>query len=143
MTSEIANDFIVNPYTGRLIKKGSKTYERLLNARLLNEDKPSTSEENIVMQAESNDQAKTIQGKLKNVQKNKVITRRGSTILKASRRPTRKEVIDRVSDIASDCVRENRDDILDSDMNDEELDEYIKSMIQNKLMIADRPLRRR
>ena len=137
MTSEIANDFIVNPYTGRLIKKGSKTYERLLNARLLNEDKPSTSEENIVMQAESNDQAKTIQGKLKNVQKNKVITRRGSTILKASRRPTRKEVIDRVSDIASGCVRENRDDILDSDMNDEELDEYIKSMIQNKLMIAD------
>ena len=100
-------------------------------------DKPSTSEENIVMQAESNDQAKTIQGKLKNVQKNKVITRRGSTILKASRRPTRKEVIDRVSDIASGCVRENRDDILDSDMNDEELDAYIKSMIQNKLMITD------
>ena len=89
------------------------------------------------MQADSNDQAKTIQGKLKNVQKNKVITRRGSTILKASRRPTRKEVIDRVSDIASDCVRENRDDILDSDMNDEELDEYIESMIQNKLMITD------
>ena len=62
MTSEIANDFIVNPYTGRLIKKGSKTYERLLNARLLNEDKPSTSEENVVMHAESNDQENRTHG---------------------------------------------------------------------------------
>ena len=91
MTSKVANDFIVNPCTGRLIKKGSKTYERLLNARLLNEEKPSTSEENVVIEAESNDQAKTIQSKLnKNLQKNKVVTRRGSTVLKASRRPTRK-----------------------------------------------------
>ncbi len=140
MTSEISNDFIVNPYTGRLIKKGSKTYERLLNARLLNEEKPSTSEENVVIKAESNDQAKTIQSKLnKNLQKNKVVTRRGSTVLKASRRPTRKEVIDRVSDIATNIVRENRDDILESEMNDDELDDYIKKMIQLKLVGNDKP----
>ena len=126
MTSKVANDLKVNPKTRRLIKKGSKTYERFLNARLLNEEKPSTSEENVVIKAESNDQAKTIQSKLnKNLQKNKVVTRRGrgSTVLKASRRPTRKEVIDRVSDIATNVVRENRDDILESEMNDDQLDD--------------------
>ena len=141
MTSEISNDFIVNPYTGRLIKKGSKTYERLLNARLLNEEKPSTSEENVVIKAESNDQAKTIQSKLnKNLQKNKVVTRRGSTVLKASRRPTRKEVIDRVSDIATNVVRENRDDILESEMNGDQLDDYIKNLIQLKLISDNKSL---
>ena len=40
--------------------------------------------------------------------------------MKASRRPTRKEVIDRVSDIATNVVRENRDDILESEMNDDQ-----------------------
>ena len=55
-------------------------------------------------------------------------------MLKASRRPTRKEIIDRVSDIAANVVTQNRDELLDSDMNDEELDEYIKKMIQLKLV---------
>jgi hypothetical protein len=135
MTSEIASDFVVNPYTGRLIKKHSKTYERLVNAQLLNEDRPSTSEENMILKAQNNEEAKTLQMKLnKNLQKNKIVTRRGSSILKASRRPTRKEIIDRVSDIATNVVTQNRDELLDSDMNDEELDEYIKKMIQLKLV---------
>ena len=30
-----ADDFILNPYTKRLIRKDSKTYKRLLNAKLL------------------------------------------------------------------------------------------------------------
>ena len=135
MSSEIASDFVVNPYTGRLIKKHSKTYERLVNAHLLNEERPSTSEENMILKAQNNEEAKTIQMKLnKNLQKNKIVTRRGSSILKASRRPTRKEIIDRVSDIATNVVTQNRDELLDSDMNDDELDEYIKKMIQLKLV---------
>ena len=60
MTSEIASDFVVNPYTGRLIKKHSKTYERLVNAQLLNEDRPSTSEENMILKAQNNEKAKII-----------------------------------------------------------------------------------
>ena len=73
MISEIASDFIVNPYTGRLIKKHSKTYERLVNAHLLNEDRPSTSEENMILKAQNNEEAKTIRMKLnKNLQKNKI-----------------------------------------------------------------------
>ena len=70
MTSEITSDFVVNPYTGRLIKKHSKTYERLVNAQLLNEDRPSTSEENMILKAQNNEEAKTVQMKLyKNLQK--------------------------------------------------------------------------
>ena len=54
--------------------------------------------------------------------------------MKAIRRPTRKENVDRVSDIATNVVTQNRDELLDSDMNDDELDEYIKKMIQLKLV---------
>ena len=70
MTSEIASDFVVNPYTGRLIRKHSKTYERLVNGQLLNEDIPSTYEETMIPKAQNNEEAKTIQIKLnKNLQK--------------------------------------------------------------------------
>ena len=58
----------------------------------------------------------------------------------ASRRPTRKEVIDRVSDIATNVVRENRDDILESEMNDDQLDDYIKNLIQLKLISDNKSL---
>ena len=64
---------------------------------------------------------------------------RGSIVWKASRRPTRKAAINRVSDIATNVVRENRDDILESELNDDELDDYIKKMIQLKLVGNDKP----
>ena len=134
MSSNVSSDFIVNPFSGRLIKKNSKTYQRLVNAKLLNEE-PSTPEQNIILKTESADEAKEIQGKLnKNLQKNKVITRRGNTVLKANRRPTRVEIIDKVSNIATEVVRDNRNELLESEMDDNELDQYIKDMIQNKLI---------
>ena len=134
MSSDMTNNYIINPYTNRLIKKNSKTYQRLIAAKLLNE-KPSAPEENIIIKTKSSDEAKEIQSKLnKNLQKNKVITRRGNAVLKANRRPTRKEITDKVSDYATEVVIDNRDELFESEMTDVELDEYIKSMIQNKLV---------
>jgi hypothetical protein len=66
--------------------------------------------------------------------KNKIVTRRGNKVLKANRRPTRQETIDKVSDIAVSTVLESRDDILSQDMNDDEMDAYIKRLIQIKLI---------
>ena len=86
-----------------LIKKHSKTYKKLLAAKLL-DDVPSTPQENVILETESKEpttKAKTIQGKMnKHIQKNKVLTRRGTKVLKATRRPTRQETIDKVSDYA-------------------------------------------
>ena len=128
------DDYILNPFTKRLIKKGSKTYERLLNAKLLNVE-PSTPQENKIISMDTPEAAKEIQGKLnKNLQSDKVITRRGSTVSKASRRPTRKETINKVTDIAVESIRDHREHILESEMNDDEIDEYIKKMISQKLV---------
>jgi hypothetical protein len=128
------DDYLINPYTKRLIKKNSKTYERLLNAKLLNVE-PSKPQENKIITMDTQEEAKQIQGKLnKNLQSDKVITRRGSTVSKASRRPTRKETINKVTDIAVESIRDNREHILESDMNDDEMDAYIKKMISQKLV---------
>ena len=133
-TDQSMDDYIINPFSKRLIKKGSKTYERLLNAKLLNVE-PSTPQENKIISMNTPEEAKDIQGKLnKNLQSDKVITRRGSTVSKASRRPTRKETINKVTDIAVESIRDHREHILESEMNDNEMDEYIKKMISLKLV---------
>ena len=138
-TAQNPDDYVVNPYTKRLIKRHSKTYERLLSARLLDEE-PCTPKQNMIIQTNSSAEAKDIQSKLnKNLQKNKVITRRGNTVLKASRRPTRTEIIDKVSNIATDSIREHREHILESDMTDSEMDIYIKKLIQQKLISNQTP----
>lgn len=62
------------------------------------------------------------------------MTRRGNKVLKANRRPTRQETIDKVSDIAVDTVLENRDDLLNQDLTDDQMDDFIRRMIQIKLI---------
>ena len=54
--------------------------------------------------------------------------------MKASRRPTRNEIIDKVSNIATDSIREHKEYIMESTMSDAEIDNYIKKLIQEKLV---------
>ena len=63
MSAQNPSDYVVNPYTSRLIKKGSKTHQRLISAKLLNEEL-STPDQNIIMKTKSPDEAKNIQSKL-------------------------------------------------------------------------------
>ena len=136
MTSQQPKDYIVNPFTNRLIKRGSKTHKRLVSANLLDEELVKSPENNIVLEAKDSSEAKQITTRMskKAVGKNKVLTRRGNKVLKANRRPTRQETIDKVSDIAVDTVLENRDDLLSQDLSDQEMDDYIRRMIQIKLI---------
>jgi len=136
MTSQQPKDYIVNPFTNRLIKRGSKTHKRLVSANLLDEELVKSPEDNIVLEAKDSSEAKQITTRMskKAVGKNKVLTRRGNKVLKANRRPTRQETIDKVSDIAVDTVLENRDDLLSQDLSDQEMDDYIRRMIQIKLI---------
>jgi len=127
------SQFVQNPVSGRLVKIGSRTHKRLVASKLLNEP-ISTPHENIILEADDKVQAKELQSKLNvNMQKNKIITRRGTKVLKANRRPTRKETIDKVSTLASDVVLENKEELLNQDMTDEEMDCYIKNLIMLKL----------
>ena len=136
MTSQQPKDYIVNPFTNRLIKRGSKTHKRLVSANLLDEELVKSPEDNIVLEAKDSSEAKQITTRMskKAVGKNKVLTRRGNKVLKANRRPTRQETIDKVSDIAVDTVLENRDDLLNQDLTDDQMDDYIRRMIQIKLI---------
>ena len=139
MSSEEPNNmsnYVVNPFTNRLIKKGSKTHKRLVSARLLDETPPKRTDSNVVLEANDPSEAKVITTKMTKgaLGRNKVITRRNNKVLKAQRRPTRQETIDKVSDIAVDSIVECKDEILSQDMTDEEMDEYIRRMIQLKLI---------
>ena len=142
MTSKKTNnpmkDYVLNEYTGRLIKRGSKTYKRLVSAKLLDEDIPSTPEQNLILEADTPEQAKVLQAKMnKNIEKNKVITRRGTKVLKAYRRPKRQEIVDKVSDYAVDSVREAKQQMMEQDMTDDQMDDYIRNLIQRKLVGQD------
>jgi hypothetical protein len=136
MSSQETKNYIVNPFTGRLIKRGSKTHKRLVSANLLDEELVKSPEDNIVLEAKDSSEAKQITTRMskKAVGKNKVLTRRGNKVLKANRRPTRQETIDKVSDIAVDTVLENRDELLSHDLTDDQMDDYIRRMIQIKLI---------
>ena len=136
MSSQETKNYIVNPFTGRLIKRGSKTHKRLVSANLLDEELVKSPEDNIVLEAKDSSEAKQITTRMskKAVGKNKVLTRRNNKVLKANRRPTRQETIDKVSDIAVDTVLENRDELLSQDLSDQEMDDYIRRMIQIKLI---------
>lgn len=127
--------FVTNPYTGRLIKKGSKTHKRLVSAKLLDEPL-SNAKDNLIIEANDTSEAKSIKTRMakKSIGENKVITSRNNKVLKANRRPRQKEIIDKVSDIAVSTVLENRDDLTFQDMDDQEMDEYIKRLIQIKLI---------
>lgn len=135
MTSKQELDnFIVNPKTGRLVKRNSRTHKRLVASKLLDEPL-STSKDNIILETNDKNQAKDLQSKInKNMQKNKIITRRDNKILKANRRPTRIETIDKVSDFAIETVLENKDEILEQDMTDTECENYIRNLIRLKLV---------
>lgn len=127
--------YVVNPYTGRLVKRGSKTHKRLVSAKLLDEPLSKT-EDNVIMDAKDRSEARDIKTRMskKSVGQNKIITTRNNKVLKANRRPRQTEIVDKVSDIAVSSVIEHRDELLSQDMTDEELDAYIKKMIQLKLI---------
>ena len=64
MTAQNPSDYVLNKYTNRLIKKGSKTHQRLISAKLLDEDL-TTPDQNLIIKTNSSDEAKDIQSKLK------------------------------------------------------------------------------
>lgn len=135
MSSEELKDYVLNPFSGRLIKKNSKTHKRLVSAKLL--DQPyEPSPVNTIMETESTSEAKQMQAKInkKAIGQNKVVTRRNNKVLTATRRPKRQEVIDRVTDLTMESVLEQKDHILNQEMTDAELDNYIKQIIQSKLV---------
>jgi hypothetical protein len=136
MSSQEMENFIINPFTNRLIKRGSKTHKRLVSAKLLDEELVKLPKNNLVLEAKDTSEAKHILSKMSkgSLGKNKIITRRGNKVLKANRRPTRQETIDAVSNIAVDTVLESRDEILSQDMSDAEMDDYIKRLIQIRLI---------
>jgi hypothetical protein len=70
----------------------------------------------------------------KNMQKNKIVTRRGNQVLKAARRPTQEETINKVTDIAVESIREHKDQMQEREMTNDEMDAYIRKMIANKLV---------
>jgi hypothetical protein len=134
-THQDMDKYVVNPYTGRLVKKGSKTHKRLVSAKLLDEPLAKT-EDNLIMDTKDRSEARDIKTRMsrKSVGQNKIITTRNNKVLKANRRPRQTEIVDKVSDIAVSSVIEHRDELLSQDLTDEELDSYIKKMIQLKLI---------
>jgi hypothetical protein len=140
-----ANDYVLNPYTGRLLKKGSKTHARLISARLMDDEPSGKGEENIILEAESPSQAKEIKTKMNNksVGKNKTLTTRGNKVLKTTRRPTRTETIDKVTDYAVDSVIAHREEIMNAEMTEQEMENYIKVLIAKKLVGGKEPKRKR
>ena len=134
-----ADDFVLNPFTKRLIRKDSKTYKRLVNAKLLNVEHKSISDarnDNLIIKADDAQEAKKLQSRMSKAQAgpNQIISRRNDKVIKCNRRPTQTETIDKVSSIAVSTVLENKDNIMNQDMDDDELDSYIKRMIQLKLI---------
>ena len=47
---------------------------------------------------------------------------------------SKNEIIDKVSNTATDSIREHKDYIMESTMSDAEIDYYIKKLIQEKLV---------
>jgi hypothetical protein len=139
------DDYVLNPYTGRLLKKGSKTHKRLVSARLLDDEPSDTGQENVIMEAESPSQAKELKTKMNNkaVGKNKTLTTRGNKVLKTTRRPTRTETIDKVTDYAVDSVIAHREEIMNTEMTEQEMENYIKVLIAKKLVGGKEPKRTR
>ena len=136
MSSQDLTNYVNNPFTGRLIKRGSKTHKRLVSAKLLNEEYNIKPADNVIMDLDSPSEARNIKSKMsKNaIGKNKIITTRGTKVLSANRRPTMQETINKVSDIAVDTVLENKHELFNTDMDDGDMDSYIKQMIQIKLI---------
>jgi len=114
-------NYVLNPYTDRLIKKGSKVHKRLLNAKLLDDDKPSTPEKNKIIEVDT-----------PKLPKSKIAP--GKKVLKAVRRPTREETINKVTDIAVSSIREREEQMSEREMTDQEMDRYIRKMIAEKLV---------
>jgi hypothetical protein len=115
------DNYVLNPYTDRLIKKGSKVHKRLLNAKLLDDNKPSTPEKNKIIEVDT-----------PKLPKSKIAP--GKQVPKDVRRPTREETINKVTDIAVSSIREREEQMTEREMTDQEMDKYIRKMIAEKLV---------
>jgi hypothetical protein len=141
------DDFILNPFTKRLIRKDSKTYKRLVNAKLL--DVPHKSikqarDDNLIIKADTPDEAKKLQSRISkgSIGPTQHISRRNDKIIKCNRKPSQTQTIDKVSDIAVSTMMEHKQNIMDQDMDDDEMDAYIRRMIQLKLIGHDSPVKK-
>lgn len=98
------DNYVTNPHTGRLIKKGSKVHKRLMNETPIEPTKD-------VVQPKIQPTKKSIQ----------------------PRQPTREETINKVTDIAVESIRQHKEALAEREMTDEEMDKYIRKMITDKL----------
>lgn len=138
--TDIHNDYVLNPASGRLIKKGSRLYNKLVNEQVLQHQ--DDSNDTVLVEAETVDEAKEVQKKInkKSLPKNKIVSRRGKKVIKSNRRPTHTELIDNVSELAIESVNENMDYFENNpDMTDEEIQKRIKYLIHQKLISTRTP----
>ena len=98
------DNYVTNPHTGRLIKKGSKVHKRLMNQAPVEPTKDV--------------------GQPKVQPTKKIIP---------PRQPTREETINKVTDIAVESIRQHNEALAEREMTDEEMDKYIRKMITDKL----------
>jgi hypothetical protein len=147
MEQQNKDDFIINPFTKRLIKKDSKTYKRLVNAKLLDVPHKSIKQartDNLIITADDSLEAKKLQSRISkaSVGPAQYISRRNDKVIKCNRKPSQTQTIDKVSDIAISTVLQHKDDILNQDLDDDQMDAYIRRMIQLKLIGHETPVKK-
>lgn len=132
--NELKN-YILNPKSGRMIKIGSRAYQKLVSQNVL---KVEPSKDTVIAECENPQKAQELQQTLnKNViGKNKIVSRRGNRVISSNRRITHEELVTNVSDLAISAVNENQDIFYDKNLTDEEISSQIKRLIHQKLIGA-------
>jgi len=134
----MTNGYVISPETGRAIKVGSKTYNRLMNNAVL-KTKDSTQENRLIAEAKTLDEAVLMKNTLsKSVAgENRVVRRKGLKLYSVKRKTKKPEVIKTVADKSISALVKNRESL--KELPDSEYETAIREMIYLNLVDNDVP----
>jgi hypothetical protein len=129
-----ADDYVVNPITGLLIKVGGKVYHQLLKDKALGMD-TETREDTVVLSSGATDEIK----KHMKAPKNTVLIRRDDKIYAQRRKMTKDEYMNNAILKSAEVVKHHLHEFND-DMTDEQIATKIKQLVVQK-MVGNVPAR--
>ena len=126
---QLKSEFIINPITGNIIKKGSRTYMQLLKDNILKIPHEQRKQKIIY----DGPHVQEIKENFKTDDNHRTVMKNGK-LFKQTRKLDMMEYIDHTIDVAVDLIRNDLDDININDMTNDEIDEKIRELLNQKLI---------
>ena len=128
-------DYVLNPYTGRMISVGSKIYRRLESESLIKG--PVKKNANILYEASTKEEARRVKSNLQNDDKTKYLKIRDNKVVKVNKRLSSNEYRDKIVDASARVLKRiSKDEKLQS-IPENNMNTYLRQQIYKEIVLGN------